>query len=105
MPKNRVPAANEDLRLHYPHGGTLKGKRLERAKLAFEEMAQGLGACSFKLTVKLGKKKMVFFFPSLLLISHGVIAPGHSLQYFLCGGKRFSTSYQMDLLSEDMQGT
>jgi hypothetical protein len=34
--------------LHYPHSGTLKGKRLERAKLAFEEVAQGLGACFFQ---------------------------------------------------------
>lgn len=42
--------------LHHRHSGTLKGKRLERVKLAFEEMAQGLGACFFKLTVKLGKK-------------------------------------------------
>jgi len=61
VPKNRVPAASEDRGgciVPVVDGGTLKGKILERAKLAFEEMAQGLGVCIFR-SVNLGDPSSV----------------------------------------------
>lgn len=108
MPKNRVPAASENRGgcvVPVVDGGTLKGKILERAKLAFEETAQGLGVCIFRSVLSWGKKKMMFSFLSFLLLSHGVTPPGHSLEYCLCGRKKCSTSYQIHLPSEKILGT
>lgn len=59
----------------------------------------------FQICAKLGGKKMMFSFLSFLVLSHGVTAPGHSLEYCLCGRKKCSTLYQIHLPSEKISGT